>query len=51
MFDSDRAQAPSQIIPDWLAAVGPGWAQLLRRLHEDLTALVPDYRVAQVKEK
>jgi hypothetical protein len=51
MFDIDRVRRPSQLVPDWLSAVGPGWTLPLRRLHEDLTALVPDYQVTQVKEK
>ncbi|WP_433465525.1 hypothetical protein [Spirillospora sp. CA-128828] len=38
-------------IPAHLDAVGPGWHPLLLRLHEQLLAVNPDYRVQQVKEK
>lgn len=38
-------------IPDWQEEVGPGWALILTKLHEDLIKLDPEYRVAQVKEK
>ncbi|MFC5749049.1 hypothetical protein [Actinomadura rugatobispora] len=41
---------PEQI-PDDLGGVGRGWHPLLLELHEDLRALIPDYRVTQVKEK
>lgn len=41
---------PDQI-PDHLDNVGPGWHPLLRRLHEQLTAVSPGYSVQQVKEK
>lgn len=38
-------------LPDWRDAVGPGWASLLRRTHEELEAFDPSYSIAQVKEK
>ena len=41
---------PGQI-PEWLDSVGPGWRPLLLDLHRELLAVVPDYRVSQVKEK
>jgi hypothetical protein len=31
--------------------VGVGWHPLIARLHTDLLALDPDYRVSQIKEK
>lgn len=33
------------------SGVGRGWFPLLERLDADLAALIPDYKVAQVKEK
>jgi hypothetical protein len=41
----------SEQIPAHLDDIGPGWRPLLLRLHEDLLAVSPDYRVQQVKEK
>ncbi|SEG68633.1 hypothetical protein SAMN04489712_1098 [Thermomonospora echinospora] len=41
---------PGQI-PDSLGEVGRGWHPLLLRLHEQLLAVNPGYRVNQVKEK
>jgi hypothetical protein len=36
---------------EWEEYVGPGWRPILARLHELLSALDPDYRAGQVKEK
>lgn len=41
---------PEQI-PENLGHVGRGWHPLLLRLHEQLLAVRPGYRVNQVKEK
>lgn len=38
-------------IPAFLDEVGRGWHPLLQRLHSDLLAVDPGYRVNQVKEK
>jgi len=38
-------------IPAHLVFVGAGWHPILTRLHEQVVALVPGYRVSQVKEK
>jgi len=38
-------------IPAHLVFVGAGWHSILNRLHEQVVALVPEYRVSQVKEK
>ncbi|MDT0269479.1 hypothetical protein RM844_24670 [Streptomyces sp. DSM 44915] len=32
-------------LPAWTESVGPGWAALLARLHQQLFALAPDYRI------
>ncbi|REE99866.1 hypothetical protein [Thermomonospora umbrina] len=41
---------PEQI-PENMGHVGRGWHPLLTRLHEDLLAVSPGYRVGQLKEK
>ncbi|MEV5890252.1 hypothetical protein [Nonomuraea fuscirosea] len=41
----------SDQIPAFLGEVGRGWHPLLQRLHSDLLAVDPGYRVTQVKEK
>ncbi|MFE0061724.1 hypothetical protein [Streptomyces sp. NPDC059003] len=38
-------------IPDCLSVVGPGWHPLLMRLHEQLLALAPDYRLEEFAPK
>lgn len=38
-------------LPDCLDDVGPGWTSILTKLHADISAIVPDYGVSQVKEK
>lgn len=38
-------------IPRHMLFVGAGWHPILTRLHEQVVALVPGYRVSQVKEK
>jgi hypothetical protein len=38
-------------IPEHLEDVGPGWHPILTRLHGQLSAVAPGYRVEQVKEK
>ncbi|MGW1916476.1 hypothetical protein ACWCQS_38640 [Streptomyces sp. NPDC002076] len=38
-------------IPERAHAVGPGWRQLLERLHERILAVAPDYRAVDLKEK
>ncbi|MFC4469329.1 hypothetical protein ACFPH6_33260 [Streptomyces xiangluensis] len=43
--------SPSAQIPRRIRAVGPGWQPVLARLHDQLTALCPGYRLADVKEK
>ncbi|WP_438293154.1 hypothetical protein [Streptomyces sp. HUAS TT7] len=48
---SSRATAFDQQIPDRLAAVGPGWRPLLLRLHDELLALAPDYRLEEITPK
>ncbi|MGW0204803.1 hypothetical protein ACWDZ8_02910 [Streptomyces sp. NPDC003233] len=35
-------------IPDCLSIVGSGWHPLLMRLHDQLLALAPDYRIEQL---
>lgn len=47
---ADVAAAEDQI-PGHMLFVGEGWHPILARLHEQVVALVPGYRVAQVKEK
>ncbi|MEU0602194.1 hypothetical protein ABZ484_28740 [Streptomyces sp. NPDC006393] len=42
---------PERQLPDRLRAVGPGWHPLLMRLHEELLAREPGYRVDDLKEK
>ncbi|MFI1199764.1 hypothetical protein ACH4VR_09945 [Streptomyces sp. NPDC020883] len=48
---SPRTTAFDQQIPDHLSVVGPGWRPLLMRLHEQLLALAPDYRVDELTPK
>ncbi|MFD9216247.1 hypothetical protein ACFVY9_24735 [Streptomyces sp. NPDC059544] len=43
--------SPTGQLPARQRAVGPGWHPLLTRLHEQLTALDPAYRVNDVQEK
>ncbi|MEU8309386.1 hypothetical protein AB0C84_38050 [Actinomadura sp. NPDC048955] len=38
-------------IPEYLDYVGPGWRGILMRTHAELLAVLPNYQVAQVKEK
>lgn len=38
-------------IPEYLDFVGPGWRGILMRTHAELLAVLPNYQVAQVKEK
>ncbi|MDP4512074.1 hypothetical protein [Nonomuraea turcica] len=38
-------------IPIYLDHVGPGWRGILMRTHAELSAVLPNYQVAQVKEK
>ena len=42
---TDPAVRNEQQLPAWAHTVGPGWAALLARLHEELLALAPDYRI------
>jgi hypothetical protein len=46
-----RPETDLNQIPAHLVFVGEGWRPILTRLHEQVVALVPGYRVAQVKEK
>ncbi|MFF3401132.1 hypothetical protein ACFYW6_21760 [Streptomyces sp. NPDC002659] len=48
---SSRTTAFEQQIPDRLPVVGPGWRPLLTRLHEQLLALAPDYRLEELTPK
>ncbi|MYY10701.1 hypothetical protein GT204_17725 [Streptomyces sp. SID4919] len=48
---SSRTTAFAQQMPDRLSIVGPGWRSLLMRLHEQLLALVPDYRLDELTSK
>lgn len=41
----------SNQIPDHYEDVGPGWRDILRRLHSEIVVRDPDYKVFQVKEK
>ncbi|MFI1184438.1 hypothetical protein ACH4UT_33530 [Streptomyces sp. NPDC020799] len=46
MDDSRGVPAPpDRQIPAWAGTVGPGWTSLLEKLHRDLLALAPDYRI------
>ncbi len=45
---SSRSTAFDQQIPDCLSTVGPGWRPLLMRLHDQLLALAPDYRLEEL---
>lgn len=38
-------------IPDRAHAVGPGWQELLARLHQELSTLAPGYALGGLKEK
>ncbi|MEU8344337.1 hypothetical protein SAMN05443665_1026111 [Actinomadura meyerae] len=38
-------------IPEYLDYVGAGWREILLRAHAELREVLPNYRVAQVKEK
>jgi hypothetical protein len=38
-------------IPEYLDHVGPGWRGILLRAHTELVTVLPNYQVAQVKEK
>ncbi|MBO2456109.1 hypothetical protein [Actinomadura violacea] len=38
-------------IPNYLDHVGPGWRDILMRTHAELIAVLPNYQLAQVKEK
>ncbi|GHH27156.1 TraR/DksA family transcriptional regulator [Streptomyces lanatus] len=49
--DRTGTGAPGHQLPDRLHVVGPGWHPLLLRLHEQLVAREPDYRIADLKEK
>ncbi|MGW6145532.1 hypothetical protein [Streptomyces sp. NPDC055140] len=48
---SSRTTVFEQQIPDCLSVVGPGWRPLLIRLHEQLLALAPDYRLEELTPK
>ena len=43
--------AADRQIPNYLDHVGPGWSGILMKAHAELIAVLPNYRVAQVKEK
>ncbi|MES9537822.1 hypothetical protein [Actinomadura sp. NPDC000600] len=43
--------AADRQIPGYLNYVGPGWRDILMRAHAQLVAVLPNYQVAQVKEK
>uniref|UniRef100_A0AAU1I950 Uncharacterized protein n=1 Tax=Streptomyces sp. NBC_00180 TaxID=2903632 RepID=A0AAU1I950_9ACTN len=45
---SSRPTTFDQQIPDRLAVVGPGWHPILLRLHEELLALAPNYRLDEI---
>ncbi|MFF3910544.1 hypothetical protein ACFYZJ_32375 [Streptomyces sp. NPDC001848] len=60
MSDSSAAPGPQQQpqpqpqpvqIPERAHAVGPGWRQLLDRLHERIHAIAPGYRLVDLTEK
>ncbi|WP_405386230.1 hypothetical protein OG596_01450 [Streptomyces sp. NBC_01102] len=43
--DARLTEARDRRIPTWAPTVEPGWTALLDRLHGDLLALDPDYRI------
>ncbi|MFC9970258.1 hypothetical protein ACFVH6_05075 [Spirillospora sp. NPDC127200] len=45
------ADVTDRQIPMCLDHVGPGWSGVLMRAHAELVAVLPNYQVAQVKEK
>ncbi|WP_329143027.1 hypothetical protein OIU91_04765 [Streptomyces sp. NBC_01456] len=45
--DARLTEAPDRQIPTWAPTVGPGWTELLERLHRDLSALDPGYRIEE----
>ncbi|MEV0662741.1 hypothetical protein ACIBI3_22175 [Actinomadura luteofluorescens] len=45
------ANVADRQIPEYLDFVGPGWRGILMRTHAELLAVLPNYQVAQVKEK
>ncbi|MEV0636406.1 hypothetical protein AB0I77_15835 [Streptomyces sp. NPDC050619] len=48
--DGTRPTTERQI-PAWASTVGPGWATLLDQLHQDLTALAPDYQIDSLSSR
>ncbi|MEU8993129.1 hypothetical protein AB0C98_43255 [Streptomyces sp. NPDC048558] len=50
MDEQGTAALPVQI-PDRAHAVGPGWQELLTRLHQQLCDLAPGYELTGFKEK
>lgn len=38
-------------IPHWVDSIGPGWRDILDRLHVDLMEIEPRYMIMQIKEK
>lgn len=52
MTDAPAAPGAHPVqIPARMHAVGPGWRQLLVRLHEQIQAAFPDYHLLDLKEK
>ncbi|ATW46708.1 hypothetical protein [Streptomyces peucetius] len=52
MSDPRAAPGPQPVqIPERTHSVGPGWRQLLDRLHEQVHAIAPSYRLVDLKEK
>lgn len=49
-MDEHSAATPVQI-PDRAHAVGPGWHELLARLHQQLCTFAPGYVLTSLKEK
>ncbi|MFF8641109.1 hypothetical protein [Streptomyces sp. NPDC015345] len=41
----DPAPNSERQIPAWASTVGPGWADLLNHLHDELSTLDPAYRI------
>lgn len=48
---SEQSAAVPVQIPDRAHAVGPGWRELLARLHQQLCTLAPGYVLTGLKEK
>ncbi|MFI9103565.1 hypothetical protein ACIGXA_23865 [Streptomyces fildesensis] len=52
MPDHSTAPVPQPVqIPERADTVGPGWQELLGRLHHQLRAMVPGYRLVDLGEK